>query len=124
MTFRRFFWTHSEIDIQLMRARLHAAGIPTQVRGTASMPGLIGLHGESELWLPEDHWEEAIEVLGIKRRDGEKVGALSLVEAYQSGELSLADDPSGGLSLASCPECGEDWEPGFEVCWNCQHMPE
>jgi hypothetical protein len=39
-------------------------------------------------------------------------------------EHETRDADATPKSRWKCPECGEINEPTFEVCWNCQAVPE
>lgn len=34
---------------------------------------------------------------------------------------ALENPPDDASGPEICPSCGEKWEPGFSVCWQCQH---
>ena len=114
------------LEAELVRSSLQAAGIPAQVL-SAGLPGASPIDARHRVLVPDAFAEEADELLGNNlRRDA--LGRLSLFDPDdEEGRLSLTEGDRA-LSLAearpepdACPACGSPWEPGFEVCWNCQH---
>lgn len=36
-------------------------------------------------------------------------------------EVQVGTEPDPADYPATCPTCASPWEPGFAVCWSCQH---
>ena len=48
--------------------------------------------------------------------DSEVEAATALITSYQEHPEVDVEEPT------HCPQCQEVWEPGFEICWSCQHV--
>ncbi len=122
------------VEGHMAQQLLEGIGINAQLRG-GHLSGLGGLipfqESQVEVWVPAKDMREAQRALGIEVSPVAH-GGLSIAQVSEShGGLSPAaeGDVRGALSepggtaapIESCPACGEDWEPGFEVCWSCQH---
>jgi hypothetical protein len=118
---------------------LRAGGIDAQAVGEA-LSGLAGAIpiGDAyvEVWVASADEDAARAMLYGPVTDGH----LSLAPTDRGhGHLSPAP-PAGALSPPptgpepeprrssapeepeeQCPECGAPWEPGFQVCWRCEH---
>lgn len=86
---------------QLVRAALVAHGIDAHIVGE-HLSGMIGAASSilpARVLVPEDQADEAR-------------AALEVMNAM--ADETDGDDPK------NCPACGAEWEPGFDVCWQCQ----
>jgi hypothetical protein len=102
-------------EAYLVRDALRMRGIPAEVRGEHLAGAVGGLAAEvlgPEVWVAGEDAEAAR-------------GIISNARARSTdGGLSFLDDAAGALSEVAperCPACGAEWEPGFEVCWSCEH---
>ncbi len=114
-----FLNTPNHAEAHLTQQFLEQAGIYAQLRGSTIPQGFVA-EMNAQVWIRAEDLAEAKKVMGIETPVSD--GRLSLVKlADEQGALSEPGSPS---MAKTCPECGEDWEPGFEVCWNCQHALE
>jgi hypothetical protein len=90
-------------EAHLAHHRLVAAGIQARVSTLRSgLGGVVPMADAlSELWVQESDASDARRVLS----------------------LTVIDGGRGLETPATCPHCGVDWEPGFEVCWSCSLKP-
>lgn len=91
----------SDQEAQVFAAALRSHGL----HPTVASAGLATLVGAGYNAVPA-----RILIPEIERPD-----ALVLMEAVRA---SMEDSASGP---ETCPACGSDWEPGFSVCWSCNH---
>lgn len=122
----------------LAESVLQASGIPVTLRN-AAISGLGGMipmvDTRVEVWVPEELERDALRIIGRAMSDGElsladpRGGELSPVAgsgalSEPGGRVAVAPDPGPAAATDSedptCAACGVPWEPGFEVCWNCQ----
>lgn len=107
--------SHLPLEVHLVRGALEAQGMPAMIinEHLAGMGAELGFaNTRAEVIVPEDRAREALEFIGALPRAED--GRLSLLDEA-AGNVALVDEP------AKCPACGEEWEPGFEVCWSCEH---
>lgn len=97
---------------QLVADHLDAHGIPAQVTGQ-HLTGLGGLipftDTYAEVWVAQEHAHAAAALVA------------GVIAPPEQGGLSLVPDEAGALAVVpeSCPACGAEAEPGFDVCWQC-----
>lgn len=87
---------------QLVRSALISEGIDAHIVGEH----LAGMIGAASRILPA-------RVLVPDHQEAEARTALAVIEAR-------ADAPPDASEPTTCPACGADWEPGFDVCWQCE----
>ena len=98
-------WRTDAIEGPILLGALRHHGLnPTlQGQGLASIVGASQAVVPVRLMIPEHQRDEAEVLLAILREASE--------------DQAEADRPS------QCEACGAAWEPGFDVCWQCQHEP-
>lgn len=96
--------TSDPISAQLLKSELEAHGIEAWVEGEHLAPllgGAIPAAGRQfQVCIVHDH---------------EGPRARRLVEAWRARRETPADAPPW-----RCPHCGEENEPQFEICWQCE----
>ncbi|MEZ4265239.1 MAG: DUF2007 domain-containing protein [Myxococcota bacterium] len=111
----------------LVLSALRNAGLPARLSGEhrAGMGGLIGMDDAMvEVRVPMTHQAQAQALLAPLFAPHADGGHLALSEDVDllAGALGLSPRP-GILARpepAECPECGAPWEPGFDLCWQCE----
>ncbi len=95
-------YAHPDIGmVHLVRNELENRGIETMIQGehlTGLIGGGSGIEAWVELWVVDD--ARIQEAMGIVR---------GVIE----------HDEVEGAAPWKCPNCGEEVEPQFAVCWNC-----
>ena len=106
------------LEIHLVVSVLTHEGIASHIKNEYLMEqGTFGPPPNAwpEVWVaPRD--EPRVKEILARLEPHEEDGRLSL--EWQGGELSVATDPG---EPARCPRCDAEWEPGFAVCWKCEH---
>ena len=100
------FRHHEMAKVQLTEALLSANGLSPVVYG-AHLASMVGIGS---------HVVPARVMVRAKLADEART-LLAVMESVAEEDLSNRDDPE------VCPACGADWEPGFDVCWQCQAEP-
>lgn len=119
---RRLLATQHAFEAHLVKTVLEAHGVGVRLHGEGlganlGAPMLVPV----EVWVDEAEHDEALAILGrVTRRD--EHGRLTLIEdGGATYGLSEADPAHAAAEPAACPACGAEWEPGFHVCWQCEH---
>jgi len=109
-------------EAEIVAGLLRSNGFHVRVLGsdTARMVGM-GSHLAPTKVTVEPHEEEEARVLlgNVVRYD--EHGRLSFVEPNEA-EGRLGEPAAKTEEPKNCPNCGADWEPGFEVCWKCEYV--
>ena len=100
---REIYRAANTIDVQLLQQRLKDHGLHTVIQGE-NLAATLGVGIASfvvpcRLLVRSDEYDEAIAVIAVLR----------------ARDRALHD-----AAPPDCGACGEPWEPGFEVCWNCE----
>ena len=124
MALVRIYRSHILHEVHLAQAVLTWADLHPTVLGEhrAGLAGAIPVaDAMAELWVPDEEADPARATLQeqlVRGQDGqlslvsEHVGALSAPDASDNPQPAAPDDET-------CPHCDSAWEPGFDVCWNC-----
>lgn len=111
----------------LVLSALQNAGLPARLSGEhrAGMGGLIGMDDAMvEVLVPLTHRVKAQEVLAPLFAPHADGGHLALTDSFDALAGALGLSPGRGALArpepTACPACGADWEPGFELCWQCE----
>ena len=100
----RLYETTDLTEATLLRNTLERASVRAVVIDT--MPGFshVALWNQTGVWVSESDLEQAQEILSDfqSRADTRRSGTEDELEW-------------------TCPNCGEDVDGSFEVCWNCEH---
>ena len=111
--------------VEYLQAELRSHGIACEIRTSRSSP--LTNRPWSVLWiLDASQTEQARQIvqaaLDDKARQDE-VGVAQAIESDREGGidrgLEADDEPPQGSPSWTCPQCREDVEGQFSVCWNC-----
>ena len=120
---RVVFTSQHATEAEIVSGLLRSNGLEPRVLGadTARLVGMGSHIAPVKVVVPPPQEEDAKRLLGtIIRYDD--YGRLSFVDPTSvHGELSVAAGDSKGAEPTTCARCEETWEPGFEVCWNCEY---
>ena len=89
---------HAQMIAQLLE--MHELHPAIQSAHLASMIGLSPLAIPCRVLVPHSEVEVA----------------RALITSYHEHTETEVEEPT------HCPQCQEEWEPGFEICWSCQHI--
>lgn len=110
------FETIQMVEAHLVCGLLKDRGLFAQVFN-ADTAGLIGA-GQAAVpttvRVAAEDVDQARAILHAVTPAGEE-GGLSLFDVLSKKADGALADPE------ACPSCGETWEPGFDVCWSCEH---
>ncbi len=113
------------LHVDSLQGALKSHGIACEIRTSRSSP--LTNRPWSVLWiLDASQTEQARQIvqaaLDDKARQDE-VGVAQALESDREGGidrgLEANDEPSQGSPSWTCPQCREDVEGQFSVCWNC-----
>ena len=102
MALKNLYESVTGADAHLLRNFLEAEGIPAEVQGEnlrIAYGGVLKGSGQS-VWVKEEDFEDALEVLARFRAGGPEAGAEKLPDW-------------------KCARCGESNEGPFTECWKC-----
>jgi len=110
-------------EAHLVRSFLEGHGVDAWIAGEhlRSVLGMIAVpDAELEVWVHRDDADEARGLLSKILSQDER-GRLSIAEPGPGeGLLSLLDQ-SPRDDPERCVMCDAEWEPGFDMCWQCEH---
>lgn len=109
------------VHLYLIRGVLEHEGIAGHIRNEYGVDAGMWPtpHAWPELWVGEVDAPKAQQILARVESRQDEDGRLSI--AWKGGELSLAPTDAAAAGPVACPACGAEWEPGFELCWSCEH---
>ena len=106
-------------EAEILAGLLRSYGFHPRVHGadTARMVGMGSHLAPTTVLVPPSEADDALEVLEhVVRYD--QYGRLSFIEP--KGEEGRLTNSGPAEEPKHCPACHEVWEPGFEICWNCE----
>ncbi|MCG3126562.1 MAG: hypothetical protein CHACPFDD_01409 [Phycisphaerae bacterium] len=128
---KRIFSAVNPLDAEQCTAALQAAGVRAVTVGevlTSAVGGLPALTPMIEVWVPDEAWEQAREIVeqlppmstGRKcPHCGYDLRGLPASRCPECGEPFGWTPPPAESKSWVCAMCGETVEEQFTACWNC-----
>ena len=110
--------------VDALRGTLESEGIECEVRGSRSGP--LSNRPWSELWIRDESQTaqagRVIQAALDRTRHDEPEGTQAAESDRDGGidpDLDAGEEPIDAFLLWTCPQCSEEVEGQFSVCWNC-----